>query len=149
MNLGQDPNAILSTRRVISAQPGEIYAAFETPERLARWWGPSGFTNTFETFEFKPGGQWKFIMHGPNGIDYPNICEFRELVPGSKVVIDHVLAPLFRLTVNLKPEGTGTLLTWDQEFETAEVADGVRSICGPANEQNLDRLEAVLAETRG
>lgn len=84
-------------------------------------------------------------MHGPNGHDYPNESVFREIEPNGKIVIEHVVQPWFTLTVVLTARGDKTLLTWDQEFENAEMATRLRSICEPANEQNLDRLEALLA----
>ncbi len=139
------PNAALSTERVLSASRRKIFAAFEQPDRLAQWWGPDGFTNTFEQFEFKPGGRWVFVMHGPNGANYSNESVFREIQPESKIVIEHVVKPWFRLTVTLTDHGDGTLLTWVQEFESAEIASQLRPICEPANEQNLNRLESLLA----
>jgi len=135
----------LETERAISASEEEVFAAFERPELLSQWWGPKGFTNSFETFEFHPGGRWVFTMHGPNGIDYPNECRFRELVPGRKVVIEHVVEPWFTLTVTLTPRGDQTHLVWAQEFESAEVAAKFRPLCSGPNEENLDRLEEVLA----
>lgn len=140
-----DPCAVLSTQRVIAASPREIFSRFADSAALARWWGPDGFTNTFEIFEFEPDGRWLFVMHGPNGIDYSNECVFRIVRPDAEVVIEHVVEPRFVLTVRLKPHETGTLLTWDQEFETPEVAGKVAAICEPANEQNLNRLEAELS----
>ncbi len=50
------PNAAISTARILSASPRRIFAAFEQPDQLARWWGPKDFTNTFSQFEFKPAG---------------------------------------------------------------------------------------------
>ena len=138
-------NVVLSTERLLTYSPRQIFAAFEQPECLAEWWGPNGFRSTFEQFEFKPGGRWVFVMHGPNGGDYPNESVFREIQPDSKIVIGHVCEPRFTLTVTLTARGEKTLLTWVQEFESSEVAARLRPICEPANEQNLDRLEAVLA----
>jgi uncharacterized protein YndB with AHSA1/START domain len=46
-----------TTTREIPASPAAVFAAFQDPARLARWWGPNGFTTTFETFEFRPGGR--------------------------------------------------------------------------------------------
>lgn len=46
--------------RYFAFTPQAIFAAIETPERLARWWGPDGFSNTFEVFEFRTGGRWVF-----------------------------------------------------------------------------------------
>lgn len=137
---------VLKTERLINATPEQIFEAIKNPDKLAIWWGPERFRNTFSQFDFTPGGRWVFVMHGPNGVDYHNENVFREIVPAERVVIAHVLDPLFALTISLRPENGKTRLFWDQEFETVEVADKVRAMCGPANEQNLDRMEAVLRE---
>lgn len=134
-----------TTSRDIAAQPAAVFAAFQDASRLARWWGPSGFTNTFEVCEFKPGGQWKFTMHGPDGNSYPNESVFAEIEPNRKVVVDHVCQPFFRLTVELAPSVQGTHLTWVQVFADAAVAEAVRHIVEPSNEQNLDRLVAEVS----
>jgi len=122
-----------------------IYGAFASPDLLALWWGPEGFTNTFEVFEFKAGGKWNFVMHGPDGKDFPNESVFSQLEPDSKVVIEHICAPYFTLTVTLSPVDCGTLVTWEQVFADAKTAQTVKRIVGPANEQNLDRMTQVLA----
>lgn len=139
------PSAALSTGRILAAGPRRIFAAFEQADQLARWWGPKDFTNTFGQFEFTPGGRWVFVMHGPNGADYPNECVFREIHPDTRIVIEHVVKPWFRLTVTLAMRGNQTYLGWIQEFESAGMAAALRPICEPANEQNLDRLEALLS----
>lgn len=133
-------------QRVVPHAPPRVYEAFARPELLARWWGPDGFTNTFEIFEFKPGGRWKFVMHGPKDTHHPNESVFLELTPPSRLVIHHVSAPRFVLTVTLTPHGAGTTLTWTGVFEDPAVAARIRPIVEPANEQNLDRLQAILAE---
>ena len=135
----------LATARVIAAPPADVYAAFVAPERLARWWGPKGFRNTFEVCEPRPGGAWKFVMHGPTGGNYANESVFEELVPGERVAIRHVCSPLYRLTVALTAEGGGTRVTWRQTFDSARQFESVRRFAGPANEENLDRLEAEVA----
>jgi uncharacterized protein YndB with AHSA1/START domain len=146
MSKQKNPSAVLATERLISATPREVFAAFEQADRLARWWGPNGFTNTFDTFEFKPGGRWIFTMHGPNGANYANESVFREIVPDAKIVVEHVVNPRFTLTVTLTPRGDQTHLAWAQEFESAEMAERIRDFAGPANEQNLDRLAAEVGE---
>ena len=141
----QAPSAAVTNERALSATPREVFAAFEDPERLARWWGPDGFTNTFEQFDFAPGGRWVFVMHGPNGTNYPNETVLREITPGTRLVLEHVVKPWYLLTVTLSPRDGGTHLSWVQEFENPEVADKMRALSATANEQVLDRLEAVLA----
>src|SRR5580692_5720072 len=103
-------SAVVSTERVFSVPPRQIFAAFEQPDQLAQWWGPKDFTNTFEQFEFKPGGRWAFVMHGPNGANYLNESVFREIQPDTKIVIEHVVPPRFRLTVTLTARGDQTHL---------------------------------------
>ena len=133
------------TSREFAATPAGVFAAFSHPDRLARWWGPAGFTNTFELCEFKAGGKWKFTMHGPDGSNYPNESVFAEIEADRKVVIDHVCRPFFRLTVELHASATGAQLTWAQAFAEPAVAEAVRLIVEPSNEQNLDRLAVEVA----
>ena len=136
--------ATLSTHRTIAATAEAIYGAFAAPDQLATWWGPAGFTNTFHQFDFQPGGRWVFDMHGPNGATYANESVFKELVPGERVVIEHVVAPWFELTVTLAARGEQPEVEWHQRFESAAMASRVQAIVGPANEENLDRLTALL-----
>lgn len=138
-------SSTLRTARTLPFTPAQVYAAFESPARLARWWGPEGFTNAFEVFEFSVGGRWVFDMIGPDGARYANQNVFSALEPGSRVVIRHVCAPLFTLTVDLQAVPGGTLVSWSQAFDEAATAQALRHICEPANEQNLDRLTHVLA----
>ena len=75
--------------RVIDAPRDRVFRAIAEPGRLARWWGPDGFTSTFETFELRPGGAWRFVMHGPDGTDYPNESAFLEVEP-ERIVLEHL-----------------------------------------------------------
>ena len=88
----------IGTTRIVSFSPEEIFHAFEDADLLARWWGPDGFTNTFHEFDFQPGGKWTHVMHGPNGIDYPNEAVFRITNIGH-IVIEHISHPHFTLSV--------------------------------------------------
>jgi uncharacterized protein YndB with AHSA1/START domain len=136
-----------TTSRFLPHAPEAVYAAFEHPERLAAWWGPNGFRNTFGVFEFVPGGRWHFTMHGPDGTDYANRNVFVALEPARRVVIRHDGEPFFTLTVELAGVSGGTQLHWMQVLDDAEVARAVAPIVEPANEQNLDRLVGVLEST--
>lgn len=138
------------TSREIPASPEQVFAAFSDPEWLARWWGPAGFTNTFNVCEFEPGGRWSFVMHGPDGRNYPNESVFAEVEPPGKVVVQHVSAPRYLLTITLAPSEGGTSVSWAQTFESAEIASSIEHIVVPANEQNLDRLSSeVMRESGG
>jgi uncharacterized protein YndB with AHSA1/START domain len=125
--------------REIPASVHQVFSAFR-PECLERWWGPAGFTNTFHICEFKNGGQWSFIMHGPDGRDYPNENIFAEIEPLKKVVVQHASKPKDSLTITLESTATGTLVSWAQTFESSEVAKSIEHIVVPANQQNLARM---------
>jgi len=139
---------VFRTSSTVPAPPAAVFAAFADPARLARWWGPDGFTNSFQTFEFRAGGRWTFVMHGPDGTDYANESQFLAIEPDARVVIRHVCAPLFTLAVELQATPAGTLVRWEQTFDDPQVAAAVRHIVEPANDQNLARLAAVVADGR-
>jgi uncharacterized protein YndB with AHSA1/START domain len=131
------------TSRKIPATVEQVFAAFQ-PERLARWWGPAGFSNTFHICEFKTGGRWSFIMHGPDGRNYPNENVFAEIEAPLRIVIQHASEPKYLLTITLEPSPDGAVVFWAQAFESSEVACRMEHIVLPANEQNLDRLSAEV-----
>ena len=137
------------TQRLLLATPSAVFDAFQNGNRLARWWGPAGFTNTFDLFEFHNGGRWQFNMIGPDGATYPNQSVFSLIDPDRQVVIDHVNQPHFQLKITLEPKNEGTLLHWSQVFADDSVGKAVADIVTVANEQNLDRLAAELRSGNG
>ncbi len=140
-----DPRDVVN-ERVLPAPRDSILEAYRDPEQLKLWWGPNGFTNTFHTFEFRPGGAWHYTMHGPDGADYRNESVFLECGP-ERVVVDH-LRPMHRflLTMSLDDLGDATRVRWHLRFETVEECAKVRPWVDAGNEQNLDRLTAHLAD---
>jgi uncharacterized protein YndB with AHSA1/START domain len=138
------------TARDIPALPEQVFAAISDPQRLARWWGPAGFTNTFNVCEFKPGGRWSLVMHGPDGKNYPSENIFAEIELLTKVVVQHASEPKYWLTITLVPSAGGTAVSWEQAFESLDIASRIEHIVVPANEQNLERLSAeVLRKSDG
>jgi uncharacterized protein YndB with AHSA1/START domain len=78
-NVIPEPNSereIVITR-VVDAPPEVVFRAFTEPEHVVHWWGPFGFTNTIYEMAVRPGGVWRFNMHGPDGTDYPNEIHYR------------------------------------------------------------------------
>jgi len=139
-------DASFRTERTLPFSPPTVYNAFASADVLATWWGPEGFINEFETFEFIVGGRWTFVMVGPDGARYPNQSVFTELEPASRVVIRHNCEPFFTLSVQLTAVNAGTHLQWQQVFDDPQIAQAVKAIVEPANEQNLDRLTRVLVK---
>jgi uncharacterized protein YndB with AHSA1/START domain len=137
-------SATFTTTRQFPVPPAAVFKAIQDPACLATWWGPDGFTNRFEVFEFEPQGRWVFTMVGPDGTAYPNESVFAHIEADRQVVIRHVCPPLFQLTFTLEPSAGGTLLHWEQAFDDPAVAQAVRHMVEPANEQNLNRLGLAL-----
>ena len=138
-----------NTSREIPAPIEQVFAAISDPERLARWWGPTGFTNTFRVCDFRKGGLWYLTMHGPDGKKYPNENVFEEIEAPTKVVVQHTSEPRYRLTIGLVVSGKGTVVSWSQAFEDPTVASRIARIVVPANEQNLERLSAEVSGNLG
>jgi uncharacterized protein YndB with AHSA1/START domain len=136
------------TTRVLDAPRELVFKAWTDPDSLVRWWGPKGFTSTFEEFDPRPGGIWRFVMHGPEGGDYKNKSVFTEVVPHQRIVFQHVSGPRFQVTATFAEQGGKTRLTFQMLFETAAECDKVKVYAVEANEQNLDRLEAQLFRMR-
>ncbi|GLI04291.1 activator of HSP90 ATPase [Paenibacillus tyrfis] len=143
MSMGK--NELISIREFDVPQE-LVFRAWTTPDLLARWWGPHGFTNTFHECDIRPGGTWRLTMHGPDGTDYPNHNVFVEIVPFERIVIDHLSGHEFRLTGTFENLEGRTKVTFRQLFKLTEEFEQVKTFCMEANEQNLDRLGRVLEE---
>ncbi len=144
-----DPDRTSSTSRVLKAPRELVFRAWTEAEHLKNWWGPNGFSNTFYIFEPKPGGRWEFTMHGPDNKDYANESIFVVVDPPSKIILDHVCAPLFQLQATFEEAGANqTRITFIQIFESAELFEKIRDFIKGKNEENLDRLENELLKMK-
>ena len=108
----------LLTVRMLDAPRELVWQAWTEPERVAQWWGPDGFRNTMHEMDVRPGGAWRFIMHGPDGTDYPNEILFTEVTAPARLVYSHV-APPFESTVTFDDVGGKTVLAMRLRFPTA------------------------------
>src|SRR5579872_2600922 len=89
--------------RILEAPVQAVWDAWTDPKEAAQWWGPRGFTLTTHGKDLRPGGSWRYTMHGPDGVDYPNKTSYFEVEARAKLVYDHGAGedrpPLFRVTV--------------------------------------------------
>ena len=124
-----------------------LYAAFADPDQLSRWWGPHGFTNTMHRFELVKDGTWHFTMTSSDGDDFVNTSTFLEVTPSERITfLHHEPVHVFTMTMTYDEEADGTRLTWRMQFEPTDANKALARFLAAANEQNFDRLEAVLAE---
>jgi uncharacterized protein YndB with AHSA1/START domain len=134
------------TSRLIDAPRERVFRAFSDPVHLAQCWGPTGFSSTFHEFDLRPGGAWCFVMHGPDGRNYPNENVFAQVVPPERIVFEHLSDHHFVMTITFAAQEDKTLVGWRQVFDTAEECRRIAKFVVPANEQNLDRLAAQVLE---
>lgn len=135
------------TTRAINFPVAKVYQAWSTPEQLAEWWGPNGFTNTFYIFDQQPGGRWSYTMHGPDGVgNYPNEATFLEVIPQKRLVWNRQSQPFFYTFAEFEHLGNQTRINWIMAFEDERVYNSMIKFVPEKNEENLDRLEAFLAK---
>lgn len=127
----------------------ELFRAWTDATLLARWWGPAGFSNTFHEFDPKPGGRWRFTMHGPDKGHYENEVVFLKVEQPSLITWDRISRPLFRVVATFSALAEGkTKLVFRMQFDSKEECDKIRRFAVEKNEENFDRLEVVLADAR-
>ena len=105
-----------------------MFRALTDPKQVGKWWGPTGFTTTTHEMSVKPGGAWRFIMHGPDGTDYDNEILYLEVVKPERLVYDHGepgKPGYFKVWITFDEEAGKTRLTMRSLFETAAARDYV------------------------
>jgi uncharacterized protein YndB with AHSA1/START domain len=138
----------IAATRTLDAPRELVWKMWTDPNHIAQWWGPNGFTNTIHEMDVRPGGVWRFVMHGPDGVDYQNKILYREVVEPERLVYDHVSGPQFHATVFFAEEGNKTRLNMRMLFESAELRDKVAREFGAVEGLNrtLGRLEERLTK---
>src|SRR6476469_8566988 len=127
---GVDPSTAdreIVISRFIDAPRELVFEAFTQARHLSRWWGPEGFTTTTRGFEFRVGGTWDFVMHGPDGTDYQEWITWTEIVPAERIAMLHGEfrddPNAFESTLTFAPDGTGTVIEMRTVFPTRELRD--------------------------
>lgn len=149
-SLPSDREIVIS--RVFDAPRELVWKAWTEPEHLAQWWGPQGFTTTTHHRELKPGGQWRYVMHGPDGSDYENLMTFIEIAAPEHLRYKQGGAadcePVhFEVTVTFEDLGGGkTKLTMRSLFPSQDARDYVIRTYNAVEggKQHLSRLAEHL-----
>ncbi len=141
----------LVTTRLVNAPRELVWEVWTNPEHVVHWWGPDGFTNTIHEMEVKPGGVWRFMMHGPDGTDYPNKIVFTEVVKPERLVYAHssddeTPAIHFHNTIIFEKQGNKTNIIMTAVFASAEVRDKVVKAANAleGGKQTLRKLEEYI-----
>lgn len=127
-----------------------VFGAWTSPEKIGQWWGPAGFTTTTHKMDFRAGGIWEYVMHGPDGTDYKNYIKYAEIVKPERLSYEHgenvEEGPHFHGTVTFEDVGGKTRLTMRSLFPSKEIRDKTVEEYGAieGGRQTLDRLAAFL-----
>ncbi|MFC1404990.1 MULTISPECIES: SRPBCC family protein [Streptacidiphilus] len=141
--------------RVISAPQDLVFEAFTEVRHLSRWWGPEGFSTTTRAFEFRVGGVWDFVMHGPDGTDYQEWISWTEITPSERIALRHGEfrddPNAFESVLTFAPEGAATAATRIEMrtlFPTRELRDEAveKYHAVEGGRQTLDNLAAYVTE---
>jgi uncharacterized protein YndB with AHSA1/START domain len=140
--------------RTVNAPRELVWRAWTEPGHVAAWWGPNGFRTTIHEMDFRVGGVWRFIMHGPDGTDYPNRVVYREIVKPQRLVYDHSDGKpnpsiAFKATITFEDVGGQTRVTLHSVFPTAAARDAVGGYAVEGGKQTLARLDEHLATMKG
>jgi uncharacterized protein YndB with AHSA1/START domain len=143
---------ILATR-IFDAPRELVFRMWTDPEHIVQWWGPKGFTTTTYSMDVRPGGVWRFVMHGPDGTDYQNKITFLEIVEPERLVYKHggdrdVEPVNFQTTVIFEERGGKTAISIQMLFPSARARDYTVAKYGAVEglNQTLGRLTEHLAQ---
>jgi uncharacterized protein YndB with AHSA1/START domain len=145
----------IAATRVLDAPRALVWEAWTEPEHIAKWWGPNGFSTTTHSMDLRPGGVWRYVMHGPDGRDYKNRVTYLEVVKPERLVYklgsDDDAEPVnHHVTVTFREQGGGTRVDMRMVFDSAAVRSHVIETYGAFEglKQHLGRLEQHLARSR-
>ncbi|MCL4487519.1 MAG: SRPBCC family protein [Chloroflexi bacterium] len=140
--------------RVYPAPRDLVFEMFTDPKHVVNWWGPNGFSLTIEKMDVRPGGVWQFVMHGPDGVNYPNWIVYDEIVRPERLVYTHTThggqdePGQFQTTATFEEDGNKTRLTMRMVFrsaaERAQVVEKFHAVEGLS--QTLGRLGDYVAK---
>jgi len=149
MSLAQPDTAIkpsLTLKRRLNAPAEKVYAAWTDPEKIVKWFGPDSGPVTRAETDLRVGGHYTIAFNTENGERHQVGGVYREVVPNEKLVFTwawHTTPERESLvTITIKPDGAGSLLTLlHEQFFDQAAADGHSR----GWSQTLDKLEKIFA----
>lgn len=150
MSSGSDREIVIT--RVLNAPRDLVFEVWTSPKHVDKWWGPTGFTNVTSKMDVRPGGEWIYVMHGPDGRTYDNRIRFVDIIKPEKISYLHDSGKdndpsEFQSVVTFEAKGKQTLVTLRSVFKTKEARDFVVREFGAieGGKQHLEKLDHYLA----
>lgn len=149
-DLPVDSECELTITRRFKAPRTLVFKAWTTPEHLAHWSGPHGFTTPHHSMDLRPGGAYRACLRAPDGTEHWVQGVYREIAEPERLVFTHAWEDAngkpghqTLVTVTFAEQGGQTLMTFHQaEFESVESRDGHRG----GWTGSFERLEAYLEQ---
>jgi uncharacterized protein YndB with AHSA1/START domain len=105
----------LTIKRRLKAPPAKVYTAWTDPEKVKGWMGTAEMRPSHVECDLRVGGRYRWVMIAPSGEEHDVRGVYREIVPNEKLVFTWAWKSTPEreslVTVLLKPDGDGTLLT--------------------------------------
>jgi uncharacterized protein YndB with AHSA1/START domain len=105
----------LTIKRRIAAPPERVYEAWTDPQKLMQWFGPEGATMISVEADAHVGGRYHIEFRTPDGEHHDVSGTYSDVVPNQRLTFSWMWRTLpdraSKVTVMLKPDGEGTLLT--------------------------------------
>lgn len=87
---GRVAGRTLHLEKNLAAPPERVFAACVEPEKLAEWWGPTGFTSPSLELDVRESGRYRITMQPPEGDAFHLRGEFREIEAPRRLVYTFV-----------------------------------------------------------
>ncbi|TMB85902.1 MAG: hypothetical protein E6J37_14020 [Chloroflexi bacterium] len=126
--------------RVFDAPRELMWKLWTEPEHIRKWWGPKGFTLPGCEMDFRPGGTYRFVMRGPDGLDNPFLVRNERIV--FTAILDNLPGHELVTTVTFAEDGGKTKLTARQTTPPGEAGRGQNQ----GWSETLARLADLVAE---
>ena len=139
----------ITTTRLINAPRERVFDAWTDPVHVGHWWGPNGFSTTTHEMRVEVGGGWRFVMHGPDGTDYPNRIVYTEVVRPERLAYGHgdFEREHFKAVVSFMDVAGKTQLTLRLTFPSAEACAAVKARGAvEGGQQTLARFAAYVEQ---
>ncbi|MEZ4721165.1 MAG: metalloregulator ArsR/SmtB family transcription factor [Flavobacteriales bacterium] len=152
-DLSEKEEREVTFERLNNAPRDLVFEVWSDPHHLAQWFGPNGFTITTHNMDFREGGRWRFMMHGPDGKDYPNKVVYTEIKRPERIVYHHaddeeVQTISFHVTITFEDRGGKTMVRNHMIFEKREVLEfvAIENKAIEGGHQNMNRMEAYVIQ---
>lgn len=148
-------NELIFTR-TYDAPRALVFHAWTAPQHIGNWWGPKGFTTTTYAMDVRVGGIWDYVMHGPDGTDYPNKSVYTEIEEPKRLAFSNVGGKAdephltCQMDVTFEEANGKTMLTLRMLFPSVDAAGRAKELGADAGgNESLERLSNVLRGATG